>query len=455
MYKTIGRSRGLFLFMSAASFVSTMSSIPTTLAFVPSTVSSSRAFRATTLQQRQSTSSSLKMAVSSGFGISTAESTKEAVAQAVQAASSSLGDNSDAISMAFVSFTVSRDANEVQNEFLNALPDGVPIHGITSSGALLTSTDGPVGGAVGCLLLKSDDVNAFATSYDAESAEVAVLKLKEKMSGSSAALPQAILMGATPGAEEGILEEISKNFPGVPVYGGTAADDALAGDWKILSDEGTSGTGISLVGIGPSVQFGASMLGPYTETSNTATATKTDGRRVFEINGKAASDWVYEWLGDDVKDEYTAGGLILPQTAQKPVGIKKPSGEFVTNHLAALGGDDEKFVDFFAPIPEGAELIIMDSGDGPSTGYATALSDAYDVANAKCASPSAGMLVFCGGMAIAVGDNLGKGLSSDGFRSKVQGLPMLGMTCFGEQAYLEGQKENVQRNLSVGMILFG
>uniref|UniRef100_A0A7S4W9M3 FIST domain-containing protein n=2 Tax=Ditylum brightwellii TaxID=49249 RepID=A0A7S4W9M3_9STRA len=386
--------------------------------------------------------------VSSGFGSSALESTKEAVAEAVKAATSSVPNPS----IAFISCTVSRDVDEVQKEFVSALPKDVPIHGITSSGSLLTSK-GASAGAVGCLLLKSEEEGAFATAYDSEKGETAVLGLKEKM-----ASPQVIFMGATPGAEEGVIASINEHFPGVPVYGGTAADDALAGEWKVMSADAVSSTGVSLVGVGSSVKFGASMLGPYTETEKKVIATKTEGRRVFEIDGKPATDFVLEWLGDDVKEAYDNGGLILPQTAQKPIGIKKPSGEIVTNHLAALGAE-EKYVDFFAPIPEGAELLIMDSGDGPSTGYADALANAYDTAKSQGSlaggPPTAGMIVYCGGMAIAVGDKLDEGLTSDAFASKVGDLPVLGMTCFGEQAYLEGQKENVQRNLSVGMILFG
>lgn len=270
--------------------------------------------------------------------------------------------------------------------------------------------------------------------------------------------PQVILMFATPGAEEGIIGNLKELFPGVPVYGGTAADDKLAGDWRVMNGNESSGTGVSLIGIANGVKVGASMLGPYTETEKKVVATKTDGRRVFEIDGKPAADWALEWLGDGIKGEYEEGGLVLPHTAQNPLGIKQASGEFVTNHLAAFGGK-EKYIDFFAPIAEGSELVVMDSGDGPSTGYGAAFEKAYDVASAqgsmKGSSPAAGLLVFCGGMAIAVGDKLDQGLSNDSFVKKIDGLPMLGTTCFGEQGHLPEAKTNVQRNLSCGMILLG
>jgi len=176
--------------------------------------------------------------------------------------------------------------------------------------------------------------------------------------------PQAIFMGATPGAEEGTLEAIETLFPGVPVVGGTAADNELNGSWSVFCADESSGTGVSLVGIGESVKFGASMTGPYTPTDKTCKATKTEGRRVFEIDGKPAADWAYDWLGEDVKEQYTNGGLVLPQTACSPIGIPHHSSngllgklknslhiggepEYVTAHLAAFGGSEEKYVDFF------------------------------------------------------------------------------------------------------------
>ena len=406
----------------------------------------------------------MALGAQAGFGIST----KDVTIQAVSDAANDALEKCPNPMIAFVSSTVKRDSESVRAEFVKHLPRGTPIHGITSSAAVLTTT-GANAGAVGCLLLSGEE-GSFKTAYNSEDGAAAARALKAKMAN-----PQAIYMSATPGAEEGVIDALAAEFPDVPVFGGTAADDELSGAWAVMSDEGVSGTGVSLVGIGESVKFGASMIGPYTTTRKHGKATKTEGRRVFEIDGKPAADWVFEWLGEDVREQYENGGLVLPQTAQKPIGIKQPtaggvakrvvsalpgtgSADYVTCHCAAFGGD-EKFVDFFTPIPEGSELVVMDSGDGPSTGYASALSDAFDTAKSfgsmEGNDPAAGILVFCGGMAIAVGDNLDSGLTSEGFASKFEGIPMMGMTCFGEQACLPQAQKNVQRNLSVGVVLFG
>ena len=246
----------------------------------------------------------LQATSAAGFGVSDMSFTTSAVFEAVKLASKNLGGSSPSI--AFVSHTAARDPEEVRKAFVEHLPAGTPIHGITSSSAILTS-QGAKAGAVGCLLLSAAD-EGFATAFDPEDGGKAAIALKDKMPS-----PQAIFMGATPGAEEGVIAALADVFSDVPVYGGTAADDELAGAWSVMSAEESSATGVSLVGIGESVKFGASMVGPYTPTKKSGKATKTDGRRVFEIDGKPAADWVYEWLGDEVKEQYENGGLILPK----------------------------------------------------------------------------------------------------------------------------------------------
>jgi len=55
-------------------------------------------------------------------------------------------------------------------------------------------------------------------------------------------------------------------------------------------------------------------------------------------------------------------------------------------------------------------------------------------------------------MAIAVGDNMNTGLQGP-LAKATEGVPVLGMTCFGEQGVC-GKAGNVQRNLSMGLLTF-
>jgi 1-Cys peroxiredoxin 6 len=384
------------------------------------------------------------VSVACGAGFSDNPQDGDAVLEAVQSAINSGQIRAPAI--CFASCTVDRDVSEVAAFFTQYLP-GVPIHGLTSSGSVLRPA-GAVANGVGCLLVEAQP-GSFASAFSEDVMEVVSL-LKEQMPQ-----PQAIIMSTVPGSEESVIDAINRTFEAaVPVYGGTAADNDLKNQWSVFGAAGCSSCGISLIGVGQNIRFGASMLGPYAPTEDRATITKCEGRRAYEINGAPAADWVYGWLGEEVQDAYINGGLILPQTAQRPIGFRLPSGEYVSAHLAGLGGA-EKYVDFFAPVMEGDEMVIMDSGNGPATGYMQALSDAFDIAmeSGGLSTPQGGLLIYCGGMAIAVGDQLNYGLVN-GLQSRVGDLPVLGVTCFGEQAYLPSDQASVQRNLSLGLLLF-
>jgi len=380
-----------------------------------------------------------------GQGFSVAEATGDAVMEAVQMAIEQAQIREPQI--CFAACTADRDVSEVQAAFAELLPN-VPIHGLTSSGAVLHS-QGSLPKGIGCLLIEATPAS-FATAFS-EDAEQAAQILKEQMPQ-----PQAILMSTVPGSEEAAIAQITAVFGDaiVPIFGGTAADNEVKGDWRVFCSQGVSDKGISLVGINQGVRFGAHIGAPYTPTEQTAIITKCEGRRAFEIDGAPASDWVYNWLGESVEDAYVNGGLILQQTAQRPIGFQMPSGEYLTAHIAALGGPD-KTVDFFVPIMEGDKIVVMDSADGPETGYAQCLADSWDTAMASggLTRPQAGLLIYCGGMAIAVDDKMDDGLQS-GLQGRVGDMPLLGMTCFGEQAYLAQDQKSEQRNLSLGFILF-
>ena len=428
--------------------------------------------------------------------------------------------------IAFVSADTGRDVEEVQREFVHSLPPGTPIHGVTSAGKLLT-TNGAVPGSIGCLVLCKEEEEeeegegeerkmkeggdntcsrstacatdspgntctcnfdsssfGFATAYTADgttatgAAELASA-LHAKMGS-----PQAIVMGTVPGAEEGIIDALERQFPGTPIWGGSAGDNKMEGDWSVLSEYGASGSGASVVAIGRDVRFGASMAASYAKpTEKRGVVTKADGRKVMEIDGQHADDWVYDWLGEDVKTEFEQGGLILDKTCRHAIGFRRPeSGEIITCHLAAFGGqenwtgfDYESWVEFFAPIPQGCELIVMNDRDAAPMGYRDALVSAHREALSSLpfsaagdehdrdddgdgddapSSPKAGILVLCGGMALATGNRLDVGLKDETFAQEVGTVPMLGLTCFGEQGYLPRARRSAQRNLSVGMLLF-
>uniref|UniRef100_A0A061QUV0 Histidine kinase n=1 Tax=Tetraselmis sp. GSL018 TaxID=582737 RepID=A0A061QUV0_9CHLO len=392
-----------------------------------------------------------------GFGVSDELDNNSAVLSAVKMA------NIDSPQLAFLACTVERDAADVIDHLKNTLP-GVLVHGATSCGGVLSVGGGVKANGVSCLLVSGAPQGSLAAASSPitgecsaqAAAEKAALELQSQLNGS----PKAVLMSTVPGMEEGVIQGIQKVFSaGVPIYGGTAADNEIAGKWSVLATEGALGSGVSLVGIGEGVSVGGALTSPYKPTGRSATATAALGRRVMELDGRPAADVVYEWLGDSIKEAYEEGGMILAQTSTKPILVTAPGAtDGVAAHLAAVvrGGDGDGSCDFFVEVPEGSKVSMMDAGDGPSSGYSAAVAEAFDAARRSAGTdePKAGLLFYCGGMGIAVGDNLQGALTSEEVTSKAAGVPVMGMTVFGEQSNTE-PLGNKHCNLSVGMVLLG
>jgi hypothetical protein len=206
--------------------------------------------------------------IAAGSGVSSDKKVATAVAAAVSAAGVAKP------TMAFCACTVAHKAADVAKEFGKLLP-GVPIHGITSSAAIL-QPGGATPDGVGCLLIEAAE-GSFATGFASDgSATAAATALKVKM-----ATPKALILGATPGAEEGALLELAEIFPGVPVYGGTAADNDVSGKWSVFSESGASAKGLSLVGVGAGVKFFGSMMGPCAHPPPRRRAPRPRDRRLI------------------------------------------------------------------------------------------------------------------------------------------------------------------------------
>lgn len=385
--------------------------------------------------------------VNAGVGTSTSGSTDEAVAEAVRAASSELSGKP---TVAIVLSTVDRQVEDVQKALQKHLP-GVPVHGATTCVAALTN-DGPAEKAISILLIQAPggvSVGARASNGDvAAAARTAARDVVEKVDGDVAQL----LLFATPGSEEAVISALAEEMPGVPVFGGSAADNTVVGNWRIFSADGIPITdGVSLLAVGTNVKFGAALVPPYEATSRAAVITRAEGRCIFELDGKPAATVLREWVGPSIDDQVKQGGNIIVPCASFPIGVEKSDGKYIGIHAAEIL--EHGAVGLFAEVANGETLTVLKGFEGAKDSASAArigLERAYEKAikDGGLTDPKAGILIYCGGLSIAVGDRLGESLQ--GMKSKA---PLLGMTAFGEQGCLDGC--NVHSNLAVGIALFG
>lgn len=394
-----------------------------------------------------------RCALSAGVGLSSLPETRAAVQQAIDMARGRL--QGEYPTVAIVTATVDRDMNEVHGEITSQLPD-VQIHGATTCAAVL-DVEGVHPNAVGVLLMAADDnmLTAASPVHDTVTPLDAGKRAAEQLMSKVPAgvVVRHIILSATPGIEEDVMEGIHAVVgEHVPVFGGSAADNTVEGNWRLItSSEGVLSGGVSLVAVlGDSISVGASLVPPYLPSEKSAKITSAEGRRIFTLDGLPAAQVLREWVGESIEEQSKNGGNIVVQTAAFPLGIQKSNSHHVGVHAAGINMP-EGSVDLFTQVATGETLTVMTNKGNKDSVAAAAigLKEAYEAAarQGSIENPVAGLLMYCGGMSIAVGDGLADSLTP------LKGKPqMLGMTVFGEQGSFGGR--NLHSNLAVGVALF-
>jgi len=108
-------------------------------------------------------------------------------------------------------------------------------------------------------------------------------------SGRPGELPALILLHATPGHEEEVISGIESEVGGaVPIIGGSAADDLVAGQWNLFTHHQIAQKGVGIVVFYPSCQVSYSFHSGYASSGLSAIATRVEGREVIELDGRPA-----------------------------------------------------------------------------------------------------------------------------------------------------------------------
>lgn len=392
-------------------------------------------------------------------GYSAAEEAAQGVREAVALAKQGLGGKSP--KLCILAATMDHDAAQVHKAIREELPN-VPVHGATTSLGVLGSSGVVMGsnGSIGVLLFAADDETSFSTGNSdfADGAKAAGRKAAEQLiaNGPKGQTPRLIFIAATPGNEENVLEGIHEVLPGVPVFGGSAADHAIQGGWSIFTNDGIRGEGVTLAAIfGNSVRVGAAIEGPYEPTSKQAKVTGAKGRSVQSLNGRPATEVLHNWLGDSIADQVRDGGNLLMQTALNPMGISRSGKDDKPFHvlLHPAHAHTEGNIDLFAEAPEGSTVCLM-SGTGDSlVGIVDRLVDrCLDTSKLTLEETRGAFLIYCAGCAGALGNRIEEVLSR--LSGRLPNVPMLGFCTFGEQGHVP-EIGNVHTNLSVALVVVG
>lgn len=275
-------------------------------------------------------------------GSSTAADARAAGKEAATQAAAGL----DATEVALVYCSCDYDVDEVVAGVGEALPD-VPVLGNTSFTGVVVSGAGYVGGDtpfVGVMALSDPDMTVGVAAADRSEnsdpvAAGAALATAAMEAAERTDAPDFFYMAASPAEEEFYLKGISSVVGRIPFFGGSAADNSIAGEWKLYTTGESFADGCVAAFFWNAPDMTNVFTGAYRETEDFGVITKIDGNRTLvEIDGVPAAKKFQEWTG--CSDEDIAGGNLLAYTVCSPLGVKDRLGDLIAIRHPMNGNDD-------------------------------------------------------------------------------------------------------------------
>lgn len=369
---------------------------------------------------------------------------KEAAAQAKQGISNP--------KVAFAYASADYNLQNMLEGIAEELP-GVPVIGNTSFTGVITPEGYITGdkGFLGMLLLDDDalQIGVAAAERGKDPRETGHQIAEKAMAAAGKTVaPDYFYMAASPAEEEFYLKGISEVVGRVPFFGGSAADNEIAGKWKLYTGAGAFADGAAVAFFYTEKPFHNEFTGAYRETKDCGIITKIRGNRTLvEIDGEPALKKYAAWRGLDVNT--LRGGALLPQSVVSPIGIKDPLGDLVAIRHPMNGNDDDS-------INVGNNLAVNTAAIRMEASVDELIHSAGDTLNTlkKGLPGEAGayLLVHCGGRKAAIGDRIGE--VADGLIKAADGVPFLAEFTFGEYGYTDDGR-NTCGGLMLSFSAFG
>jgi hypothetical protein len=380
--------------------------------------------------------------MNSATGSSTAADAGTAGKEAAKKAAQGLSG----IKLVFAYASVAYDLKKMLAGIAEELP-GVPVVGNTSFTGVITPEGFITGekGFVGILALAGDDlrVGVAAGPKEKDARETGRRLALEAMKDAGAQTPpDYFYMAAPPGEEELFLKGVSDVIGRKPVFGGSAADNSIAGEWKLFAGEEVFADGLVLAFFYADKPAANLFTGAYRETADAGIITKVrDKRTLVEIDGKPALKRYAEWAQAD--PEKLKGGNLLVYTITSPLGVKDRLGD-LTAIRHPMNGNDDYSMAIGANLAEKTAVIRMEASVDELVASA---AQTLETLKKKMVSPPAAFhLVHCGGRRAGMGERIEEVVKN--VKQAAGDVPFIMEFTFGEYGY-----EDDGNNTTGGLML--
>ena len=239
----------------------------------------------------------------------------------------------------------------------------------------------------------------------------------------------------------------------VPVAGGSAADNSVAGHWSIIANNDATTDGVAVTVMFPSVKISYTFQSGYSPTIHSGTVTKANGRIIYEIDGNPAATIYNEWTDGAISNAIN-GGNVLAQTAFHPLSRKAASigktDYYKLSHPNSVTADSA--LSLFTEFSSGDEIVLMSGSKNSLISRAGRVAtSALNVEELDASNISGALVVFCAGCMLAIQGDMGEVV--DSINAVLNTKPFLAGFTFGEQGcFVEGG--NIHGNLMISMVIF-
>ena len=391
------------------------------------------------------------------YNFSTNQETTAAAIDELRAEVGRAGITPDVV---FAFYGCAHDADELQR-FLAADFSGAALIGGSSSGGMMDSQGVGAPTSIGLLLLCDRDgefgAAGRAKGDDPKGAARDALHAALAAADCEGQLPDMIWIYQSPGHEEAVMEGLTSIVgDGCPIFGGSAADNDVSGQWTLIGPEGALTDGIVVAAMFPSGRVGYAFQGGYEPSGHSGVAAMSEGdatsRVVATIDGTPAAEVYDGWIGHAIHDKLKAGGNILADTTMFPLGVELGEMNGIQQYLLVHPETvtPSGALTTFANIPPGTRIHGMVGEKSKLVERAGKVVN-QAVQQLEGDEPTAALVVYCGGCRLAVGDGVAD--VQDSIGAALGDAPYLGTFTFGEQGTVLDQSSH--GNLMISAIVFG
>ena len=365
------------------------------------------------------------------------------------------------ISNAKIGFLYTSEKNNIK-EIIQGIRKvtNMPIIGSTSNEAIIVE-DGIItseNGFAGMMAMEDKNLTIGVAAHEAGKDSRAIgrrVAIEAVENAKTTRAPAYFYMVASPKEEEEYLMGIQDVIGRVPMFGGSAADDKVEGNWKIICNDKIFTDGVAVAFFYTDNEIITSFNGNYRETNNIGIITEVkNNRTLVSIDGISALRKYASWINKSPSS--LIGTKLLEASASKPLGVKDPLGNLTIIRHPMIGNDmgtktttDDTITLGNKVVPKTAIIQLEATTDELIDASVNTLRD---LKRQLYTTPAAYILIHSGNRKKVIGDRLEEVHKL--LVKETKGVPFIMPFTFGEYGY-DSHSANVCGGLMLSFTVFG